>query len=95
VIIIILFFIFLFHELISYAESVGASYFNTSAKLNKNVNEIFLDLSKRMLEQSLKEQEDTPSTTMSFQNTSPTTTKKTLKFEQADTNRPAEGGGCC
>jgi len=32
-----------------YAESVGAKHFHTSAKLNKGVNEMFLDLTKRML----------------------------------------------
>eukprot|EP01099_Mayorella_cantabrigiensis_P000622 TRINITY_DN1270_c0_g1_i1.p1 TRINITY_DN1270_c0_g1~~TRINITY_DN1270_c0_g1_i1.p1 ORF type:complete len:202 (-),score=45.93 TRINITY_DN1270_c0_g1_i1:616-1221(-) len=33
----------------SYAQSVGASHYQTSAKLNKGVDELFLDLSKRML----------------------------------------------
>merc|ERR1712178_365924 len=34
----------------SYAASVGASYFNTSAKLNRGIDDVFLDLAKRMLE---------------------------------------------
>jgi len=34
----------------SYAESVGAVYHNTSAKLNRGIEETFLDLAKRMLE---------------------------------------------
>jgi Ras-related protein Rab-21 len=34
----------------AYANSVGAKHFNTSAKLNKGVDELFLDLTKRMLE---------------------------------------------
>lgn len=33
----------------AYAKSVGAKHFITSAKLGKNVNEIFLHLSKKML----------------------------------------------
>eukprot|EP00051_Salpingoeca_urceolata_P026916 m.479265 g.479265 ORF g.479265 m.479265 type:complete len:198 (+) comp21386_c0_seq1:524-1117(+) len=33
----------------AYAESVGAVHFNTSAKLNKGIEEMFLDLSKRMI----------------------------------------------
>jgi len=34
----------------AYAASVGAKHYSTSAKLNKGVNELFLDLTKRMLE---------------------------------------------
>jgi Ras-related protein Rab-21 len=37
-------------EAISYAQSVGAKHYDTSAKLNKGLDELFLDLSKRMLE---------------------------------------------
>ncbi|GAM26829.1 hypothetical protein SAMD00019534_100040 [Acytostelium subglobosum LB1] len=33
----------------AYAASVGAKHYSTSAKLNKGVEELFLDLSKRML----------------------------------------------
>jgi len=33
----------------SYAQSVGAGHYQTSAKLNKGVDELFLDLSKRMV----------------------------------------------
>lgn len=40
----------------SYAASVGAKHFHASAKLNKGIDDIFLDLSKRMME---KAQEDT------------------------------------
>mmetsp|Transcript_26282 Transcript_26282/g.36866 ORF Transcript_26282/g.36866 Transcript_26282/m.36866 type:complete len:211 (-) Transcript_26282:214-846(-) len=32
-----------------YAESVGAVHFHTSAKLNRGIEEMFLDLSKRMM----------------------------------------------
>lgn len=33
----------------AYAESVGAVHFLTSAKLNRGIDDMFLDLSKRML----------------------------------------------
>ncbi|KAK2173874.1 hypothetical protein NP493_843g00019 [Ridgeia piscesae] len=36
----------------SYAKSVGAKHFHTSAKLDKGIEELFLDLSKRMLEKA-------------------------------------------
>lgn len=32
-----------------YAESVGATHFNTSAKLNRGLEDVFVDLTKRML----------------------------------------------
>jgi len=35
-----------------YAKSVGAVHYQTSAKLNRGIEELFLDLSKRMLETS-------------------------------------------
>lgn len=36
----------------AYAASVGAKHFHTSAKLNKGIEEMFLDLSKRMMEKA-------------------------------------------
>lgn len=35
-----------------YAESVGATHFNTSAKLNRGLEDVFVDLTKRMLGRS-------------------------------------------
>ncbi len=35
-----------------YAASVGAKHFSTSAKLNKGIDELFLDLARRLLERS-------------------------------------------
>jgi len=32
-----------------YAQSVGATHFNTSAKLNRGLDDVFVDLTKRML----------------------------------------------
>ena len=37
-----------------YADSVGASHIHTSAKADRNVNEVFLDLTKRMIQESAK-----------------------------------------
>jgi len=34
-------------SLLSYAESVGARHYQSSAKLNKGIEELFLDLCKR------------------------------------------------
>ena len=38
----------------AYAASVGANHFNTSAKLNRGIDEMFLDLSKRMLQKKTR-----------------------------------------
>uniref|UniRef100_A0A668VN75 Ras-related protein Rab-21 n=1 Tax=Oreochromis aureus TaxID=47969 RepID=A0A668VN75_OREAU len=40
----------------SYAESVGAKHYHTSAKLNKGIEELFLDLCKRMMETAQAEE---------------------------------------
>ncbi|KAI8506884.1 Ras- protein Rab-21 [Branchiostoma belcheri] len=42
----------------AYATSVGAKHFHTSAKLNKGVEEMFLDLTKRMLEKDTNSKPD-------------------------------------
>jgi Ras-related protein Rab-21 len=34
-----------------YAESIGATHFVTSAKLNTGIDEVFLDVARRVLEQ--------------------------------------------
>jgi len=64
----------------SYAESVGAQHFHTSAKLNKNVNELFLNLTKKMLENSK-------------QTTS--TTKSQGPTISLDSDEKVSKGGCC
>ncbi|XP_062511514.1 ras-related protein Rab-21-like [Corticium candelabrum] len=38
----------------SYAQAVGAKHFHTSAKLNKGIEDMFLDLCKRMIERAPK-----------------------------------------
>lgn len=35
-----------------YANSVGAKHFHTSAKLNRGIEELFLELSQRMIERA-------------------------------------------
>ena len=45
---------------ISYAATVGAKHYPTSAKLNKGLEEMFLDLTKRLLMISLLSKIPTP-----------------------------------
>jgi len=37
-------------DAIKYAESVGATHFNTSAKTNKGLEEVFIDIASKMIE---------------------------------------------
>lgn len=41
-----------FHLCFRYAKSVGATHFHTSAKLNRGIEEMFLELSKQMMERA-------------------------------------------
>jgi len=43
-----------------YAQSVGAVYIETSAKLNRNVDQLFLDLTRRMLANSKSSKPGSP-----------------------------------
>eukprot|EP01087_Luapelamoeba_hula_P024428 TRINITY_DN929_c0_g1_i1.p1 TRINITY_DN929_c0_g1~~TRINITY_DN929_c0_g1_i1.p1 ORF type:complete len:206 (-),score=37.89 TRINITY_DN929_c0_g1_i1:82-699(-) len=48
-------------EALNYARSVGAKHYSTSAKLNQGVNELMLDITKRMLEATQSSGSDLPS----------------------------------
>ena len=41
-------------EAVAYAASVGATHFHTSAKANKGLDDVFTDLSKRMMDQRVE-----------------------------------------
>lgn len=72
-----------------YAKDVGAHHFLTSAKQNKGINEMILDLTTRMMEND-KSDDDT----MLVRRAS---TRKGLIIDGADTEGPAkqaDGGGC-
>lgn len=47
----------------SYANKVGAIHFQTSAKLNKGVEEMFLALTQKMLEHAAEQEEKTATLT--------------------------------
>jgi len=74
----------------SYAASVGASYFNTSAKLNRGIDDVFLDLSKRMLEGRKKVTMAGGGASAAWQRP---TGNKGLVVSAEDANQ--KKGGCC
>jgi len=66
----------------SYAESVGAKHYSTSAKLNKGVAELFLDMTKRMLEANPVAKSGTKSRAIQFE-------------DDSNSSRNNSDGGCC
>ncbi|XP_033628736.1 ras-related protein Rab-21-like [Asterias rubens] len=71
----------------SYAAQVGAKHYLTSAKLNKGIEEMFLDLSKRM-------QELTPMEDLGRGPSSARSARKTVTIVD-DEDVPKASGGCC
>merc|ERR1712137_81065 len=70
----------------AYANTVGAKHFNTSAKMNQGVEELFLDLAKRMLQSGGSKPKTSSSGGMS--GTGPII----LGSEEGP---PKDDGGCC
>lgn len=73
----------------AYATSVGAKHFSTSAKLNKGVEELFLDLSKRMLQNA------PDSVTTSIGPTGSGAPPKEKTRLQIAAEEPDKQSGCC
>jgi len=71
-----------------YAESVGARHYSTSAKLNKGISELFIDLSQRML--ARRSQQLASSTTARV-----TPGKRAISFDDAAPPPSARDKGCC
>ncbi|XP_033739717.1 ras-related protein Rab-21-like [Pecten maximus] len=68
----------------AYATSVGAQHFHTSAKLNKGIEELFLDLSKAMIQRA---GEDSQKNSKS--------SRKSVLVVDDDEPQPQSSGGCC
>lgn len=86
----------------TYAATVGAKHYSTSAKFNKGVDELFLDLSKRMLANASKIPTPPPpsgSGSLASSQKGYGATGGTLKLggDEATTasSKPASGTGCC
>lgn len=70
----------------SYAESVGAKHFHTSAKHNKGIDDMFLDISKSMIEKA--------DNNMQNKKTS-TTNRKSIMVVDDEQLEQKPKGGCC
>uniref|UniRef100_A0A672QMJ2 RAB21, member RAS oncogene family n=1 Tax=Sinocyclocheilus grahami TaxID=75366 RepID=A0A672QMJ2_SINGR len=73
-----------------YAESVGAKHYHTSAKLNKGIEELFLDLCKRMMEMAQAEERSRGN---GASHTSTARRGVQIVDDEPQTAMPA--GGCC
>jgi Ras-related protein Rab-21 len=86
-------------EVSEYAKSVGANHLLTSAKANKNVDESFLDITKRILEKKIitsSSPNNTQSTTpnrMSRQQSGLTVEQTERTMQRTDSRLYAKGGG--
>ncbi|KAK3096829.1 hypothetical protein FSP39_003733 [Pinctada imbricata] len=69
-----------------YASSVGARHFHTSAKLNKGIEEMFLELSKNMIEKAGEDNGKSSRTSMKA---------KSVLVVDDDQPTTQSSGGCC
>mmetsp|Transcript_4536 Transcript_4536/g.6332 ORF Transcript_4536/g.6332 Transcript_4536/m.6332 type:complete len:218 (-) Transcript_4536:51-704(-) len=77
----------------AYAQSVGAKHFSTSSKLNKGLHELFLDMTKRMVEQKMRDGGSSTSTPSNTNNPSPGQKKGGITF--TDEEPQSNSGGEC
>lgn len=79
------------HE--NYARSVGALHFLTSAKLNENIDEVFLEISKCMIK--IHDEKQIASATLNRSNSM----RRQLRVEEAteadEIGEPTRNSGCC
>lgn len=81
-------------DALDYAKSVGAKHYSTSAKLNTGVNELFLDISKRMVEKFDSSENNDSS---SGQTGASGSNKRSViqVVDDTDVNQTDKKSGCC
>lgn len=78
------------HE--TYAKSVGATHFLTSAKVNENIDEVFLEISKRMIK--ISDEKQSASATLNRSNSM----RRQLRVEESTEDENVEtptSSRCC
>uniref|UniRef100_A0A2K6CXU3 Ras-related protein Rab-21 n=1 Tax=Macaca nemestrina TaxID=9545 RepID=A0A2K6CXU3_MACNE len=73
-----------------YAESVGAKHYHTSAKQNKGIEELFLDLCKRMIETAQVDER-----AKGNGSSQPGTARRGVQIIDDEPQAQTGGGGCC
>ena len=84
----------IFHFHFRYAKSVGASHFNTSAKLNQGIEELFLQLSQQMMAKADDKAKNTPGGPASSYFNSPRSGGITV-VDDSELNQQRQKSGCC
>ncbi|XP_053451585.1 ras-related protein Rab-21-like [Nycticebus coucang] len=74
----------------SYAESVGAKHYHTSAKQNKGIEELFLDLCKRRIETAQVDER-----AKGNGSSPPGTARRGIQIIDDEPQVQSGGGGCC
>lgn len=76
----------------NYAKSVGATHYLTSAKLNENIDDVFLDISKQMIK--ISDEKQSASATLNRSNSM----RRQLRVEESNEDETVEaptGSRCC
>lgn len=76
----------------AYAKTVGAKHFHTSAKLNKGIEEMFFELTKKMLERQQKSEAKSPRDSTADRGAG---RRKNVVIVDEQPQRQSGGGGCC
>lgn len=76
-----------------YARSVGAKHYHTSAKLNKGIDELFLDLTKRMLQKQTEDEADIAANPNSSKARENSNRRKNVVI--VDEEPQKKSSGCC
>jgi len=77
----------------AYAQSVKAKHYHTTAKLNKGIDEMFLDLTKRMMAKQEEEEKEIASDPTSTRTSRQSQRKKNVVI--MDDEPQAKSSGCC
>jgi len=78
-----------------YAESVGAKHYSTSAKLNKGLEELFLDVTKRMLANTPAAPTSNASAAGGYQSGAPPQRQASNRIIISSEAEETKKGGCC
>jgi len=76
-----------------YSRSVGAKHYHTSAKLNRGIEEMFLDLTKRMIQKQNEDEADISSNPNSSKAREQSMKRKNVVI--VDEEPQKKSGGCC
>lgn len=78
---------------VNYAKSVNAMHFLTSAKLNENIDDVFLEISKSMIK--IFDERQTANASLNRSNSMRRQLRVEESTEQEETGEPSNNSRCC